>query len=244
MILLIILSISIEHDNKPAIIFFDDIDRCLPDEAIQVLKSLKNLFLTPECKCIFICGIDNSVIRQLISNHYDMMGETFAINYFRKIFDLIISVPSSPDINRILIEYIKELYDWDDPTGQKAEALAIMIKIQGAQAQISNMSNYFNILNNFFTFQKFNPAYEFNIEADVAITLLIMKEAWQPLYETIMKGIYRNPEEYLIELSRDMRKEKLLPEQVHFLMKYFFGSNAPFRGLNFANFISNYTQLT
>lgn len=54
------------------VIFVDDLDRCLPDKAVEVLEAIK-LFLDVR-GCIFILGIDRDVIERGIRLRYGEMG--------------------------------------------------------------------------------------------------------------------------------------------------------------------------
>jgi predicted KAP-like P-loop ATPase len=133
-----------ERDEKPVVIFFDDLDRCLPEDAIQLLEALKNLFVTPKCRSIFVCGIDNRVAKQFIRKHYSDIEETFAINYFRKIFNLTVSMPTSSKLYELLLKYTKELFVWPD---LQVEALADMVYTRGVQVEMSSVRKYLNVVN-------------------------------------------------------------------------------------------------
>lgn len=223
--------ISKKHDSKPVIIFFDDLDRCLPDDAIQLLEALKNLFVTPDCKAIFICGIDTHIAKQFISEHYSGIEETFSINYFRKIFNLTISMPYSLDLENLLRKHIKALYEWKDEDDRKASQLAKIVFTRGLQTQTYSIRKYLNIITNFYTFLKFNPEYEFNGEKDIIVNLLILKEAWQPLFENLIREALRERSDMkaLVAgfLERNQQTPFLSMEQDEFLKNYF-GDNTPF----------------
>ncbi|PIE35998.1 hypothetical protein CSA56_01655, partial [candidate division KSB3 bacterium] len=177
---------AISKPGKPLIIFLDDFDRCLPQDAVQLLESLKNLFVTKKgCQVIFICGIDTRVAKNFIRDHYKV-GEEFAINYFRKIFNLTVSMPYSEKLEELLLQHIQELYSWDDPDGAQAEKLAERLVDLGRRAKISSVRKYLNVIHNFFAFLQFNPNYTFDMEHDFILYLQIIKEAWQPLYEKIL----------------------------------------------------------
>ena len=141
-----------EYQGKPVMIFFDDLDRCLPDKSIQLLEAVKNLFIIPETQVIFICGIDTHIAKQFIKAHYKGIEDTFAINYFRKIFNLTVSMPCNPNVYHLLLNYIKELYAWDDP---QAQQLANMVHSRGIQAEIASVREYLNIIHNFYTSNTF-----------------------------------------------------------------------------------------
>lgn len=186
---------------KPLIIFFDDLDRCLPDDAVQLLEAVKNLFVVPGVQCIFVCGIDTRVAKQFIVEHYAGIGEEFAINYFRKIFNLSISMPYNPtSVEGMLADYAESLFKdidtWENKS-EKIELMAKMIYTRGIQTHNASLRKYLNIVDAFYTFMKFNPDYDFAPEKDytpeknrikdVVLELLIIKEIWQPLYELMVK---------------------------------------------------------
>ena len=54
--------------KKVLIVFIDDLDRCLPDRAIQLLEAIKNFLTVP--KCVFVLGVDDQVIAKGITNKY------------------------------------------------------------------------------------------------------------------------------------------------------------------------------
>ena len=233
--------ISKHHDNKPLIIFFDDLDRCLPDNAIQLLEALKNLFVTPACQSIFICGIDTRVAKNFIQKHYDV-AETFAINYFRKIFNLTVSMPYSAKLESLLLKHIQELYSWDDPDGNKAERLAAKVASLGKQAEIASVRNYLNVIHNVYAFQQFNPDYHFDPaeDEDFVLCILIVKEAWQPLYEQMIQSSLQREQPNMATMVNGLKA--LLPVQADFLAKYF-GENAPFGGKSLATELTHYPTL-
>lgn len=193
----LIRQISEKHKNNPVMIFFDDLDRCLPDEAIQLLEALKNLFVTPESRCIFICGLDTHVTKQFIREHYRGLEADFSINYFRKIFNLTISIPYTANFESLMARYIGELFN------QKGNlpALAQTIFAMGKEARIGSARKYLNIVNNIFVFSKFNPDYRFNPEKkDLIMFLLILKEAMQPLFEDLIQTAIVFPDRTLNHL--------------------------------------------
>lgn len=237
-----------EDKEKPIIIFFDDLDRCLPDKAIQLLEAVKNLFVVKDCQVIFICGIDTRVAKQFIKSHYKDLQENFAINYFRKIFNLTISMPYTKNVYTMLLEYIKKLYEWDDA---QSDALAKMIYTRGLQAEISSARTYLNIVHNFYAFRQFNAEKpNFSADREAAIHLLVVKEAWQSLYEELVREALKNRLETMGELvgrllAADAQKpeDKLESEQRAFLEHYFVDSRSAFSRLVLADLLFEYPTL-
>ena len=54
--------------NKKVVIFIDDLDRCLPEKALEIIESIKT-FMDIE-GCIFVIGIDKDVISYIIRQKY------------------------------------------------------------------------------------------------------------------------------------------------------------------------------
>jgi hypothetical protein len=58
----------VEGTDRRIVIFIDDLDRCLPENALEVLESMKLFFDLPGF--VFVVGLDQSVIERLIDTKY------------------------------------------------------------------------------------------------------------------------------------------------------------------------------
>jgi formylglycine-generating enzyme required for sulfatase activity len=88
---------------KRLVVFIDDLDRCLPEKAIEVLEAIK-LFLDAE-QCVFVLGLDQEVIARGIEMKYKEFGakqdgdsaqQKFTIEgvrYLEKIIQLPFQIP-------------------------------------------------------------------------------------------------------------------------------------------------------
>ncbi len=98
--------------NKRVVIFIDDLDRCIPEKAIEILESIK-LFLDVE-NSIVVLGIDKRVISKSMEVKYKdfLIGENKEIpisgdNYLEKFIQLGFKLPLISDKN--IEEYINNL---------------------------------------------------------------------------------------------------------------------------------------
>ncbi|HEX6047541.1 MAG TPA: P-loop NTPase fold protein [Pyrinomonadaceae bacterium] len=78
------------------VIFVDDLDRCLPEKAIEVLEAIK-LFLDVE-GCVFVLGIDQEVITRGLEARYkeiaaDGQSPKFSTHYIEKLIQLPFHLP-------------------------------------------------------------------------------------------------------------------------------------------------------
>ena len=49
-------------------VFIDDLDRCLPDQTVQVLEAIK-LFVDKH-GCIFVIGVDTGIVQNAVKRYY------------------------------------------------------------------------------------------------------------------------------------------------------------------------------
>jgi tetratricopeptide (TPR) repeat protein len=98
------------------VIFVDDLDRCLPEKAIEVLEAIK-LFLDVK-GCVFILGIDHDVITKGLEARYkgiatDGQSLEFSRHYIEKLIQLPFNLP--PIEGSAMRSYINSLeVAWPD----------------------------------------------------------------------------------------------------------------------------------
>ncbi|HIH87392.1 MAG TPA: hypothetical protein HA304_05765 [Methanosarcinales archaeon] len=92
--------------NKRVVIFIDDLDRCLPDKALEILEAIKT-FLDVE-GCIFVLGIDRRGISEILEKKYKKLT---ADEYIEKIIQLSFQLP--PIESKDIKDFINTLEDID-----------------------------------------------------------------------------------------------------------------------------------
>lgn len=116
--------IKLVGNGKPLVVVIDDLDRCLPEKAIQVLEAIK-LFLDVE-GCVFLLAVDRDVVEKAIAVKYkDLLAmakdtetsprQLFTLlgeNYFEKIVQLPFSLP--PISDEQLRNFVTKVHPDDD----------------------------------------------------------------------------------------------------------------------------------
>ncbi|KGO80544.1 KAP family P-loop NTPase fold protein [Flavobacterium beibuense] len=93
---------SSEKNNNYNIIFIDDLDRCEPEQVLNLLSAIK-LFFTYGKKTIFFCGVDKKAVEEAVKTKY---GEVIKANeYLEKIFDVSFTMPFHDDLRLLLNNY-------------------------------------------------------------------------------------------------------------------------------------------
>lgn len=116
--------IKLVGSGKPLVVVIDDLDRCLPEKAIQVLEAIK-LFLDVE-GCVFLLAVDRDVVEKAIAVKYKellamaknadtsprpfftLLGES----YFEKIVQLPFSLP--PISGEQFRDFVEKVHPDDD----------------------------------------------------------------------------------------------------------------------------------
>ncbi|MES2657314.1 MAG: P-loop NTPase fold protein [Verrucomicrobiota bacterium] len=92
------------------VLFIDDLDRCMPDVALEVLEALKLYLNIPGL--LFVAGLDRGVIDQIVTEHYKTCGVEgkIALRYLDKLFQVEIDVaPSQTKVSAFLDQKIEQL---------------------------------------------------------------------------------------------------------------------------------------
>jgi energy-coupling factor transporter ATP-binding protein EcfA2 len=89
------------------IIFIDDLDRCEPENILNLLTALKHFFSNGK-KTIFFCGIDKDAVTKAVKHKYKDVVKSE--EYLEKIFDISFNMPKKFDILKILKYYFKDKY--------------------------------------------------------------------------------------------------------------------------------------
>ncbi len=90
-------------ENTRLVIFIDDLDRCMPGVALQVLEALK-LYLNID-RLVFVVGIDRDVVNKRIVKLHDDEGvpEEYAAQYLAKMFQVEVALaPAEASIEGFL----------------------------------------------------------------------------------------------------------------------------------------------
>jgi len=77
------------------IVFIDDLDRCLPENAITVLEAIK-LYLD-NANCVFFIGVDKTIIEQGVRKRYLASLKITGKDYIEKMIQLDFYVPDKPE---------------------------------------------------------------------------------------------------------------------------------------------------
>ncbi len=94
-------------DEKPVVFIIDELDRCRPNYAVEVLEQIKHLFSVPGI--VFVLSIDKEQLGNAVRGFYGS-DRIDADEYLRRFFDLEYKIPE-PNTQKF-IEYLYDYFDF------------------------------------------------------------------------------------------------------------------------------------
>jgi len=193
------------------VVFIDDLDRCIPEKAIDVLESMK-LFLHVRGS-VFVIGADKIVIEDGITQKYGEKSENWGKSYLDKIIQIPINLPP------LRKDIITERFIWGLGIPDEIKKHASIIAEVGDNPRLIK-----RLLNRFEVQRILADKKKLKIENNVMAKLVVIEFRWPEFYIDLI-SVYSetgtNLARILGEISKgaDIEREKRL-EEWKFLKKY------------------------
>ncbi|CAM2008041.1 KAP family P-loop NTPase fold protein [Acanthopleuribacter pedis] len=162
----------------PLVVFLDDLDRCLPDKALEMLEALKNLFVSEKARVIFIAGIDTDVAKRFIQKRYDGMESGYAANYFRKIFHATLNLPilGAEAQEKLITDRFDQLWKDEKPPLPGRNEVIKHIQTGMERYHVRSIRHCHNVLQNYYLWCKFHGTDADESEHMVALEFILLRE--------------------------------------------------------------------
>jgi hypothetical protein len=79
------------NGTRRVVIFVDDLDRCMPESALEMLESMKLLFGVRGC--VFVVALDQEIVDKAIAIKYGAAANISGDEYVKKIFQVPFTLP-------------------------------------------------------------------------------------------------------------------------------------------------------
>lgn len=87
---------KLKENNKKLVVFIDDLDRCMPDVALETLEAMRLLLFVK--RTIFIIAADKRLIEQAVMSRFNIGEESnlpgIATSYFDKLIETPVDIPA------------------------------------------------------------------------------------------------------------------------------------------------------
>ena len=132
-----------KNANGKLVVFIDDLDRCLPENAITVLESLK-LFLG-KGRCVFVMGVDRGALERAVDSFYGVEKGLPGRDYLAKIVQMPFHLPLADRSTSV-----DAAAPWLDPKGPIGASAGMVVELatQGNPRLIKRFNNSFVLATN------------------------------------------------------------------------------------------------
>ena len=129
-------------NGKKNLVFIDDLDRCEPENVLNLLSAIK-LFFTLGENTVYLAGIDKDAVKKAVSTKYNDVIKSE--EYLEKVFDFSFSMPKEYNLYKLLHQYIAEN---DTPQVEKGNHVEIL-KIFFESIKFTNPRHIKKVLNKY-----------------------------------------------------------------------------------------------
>lgn len=191
------------------VVFIDDLDRCVPEKALEVLEAIK-LFLDAE-RCVFVVGVERRIIEQGIRVKYqglrfdDTTQDTLITGeeYLEKIIQIPFHLP--PLDQRNITEFT---YQSLTDTFARPVADVMARGIEANPRKIKRALNIFRLLWTLASERGMVQQADGNdtIEPDLLAKMVIIQNRWRDLYTDVVDypNLLANLEDHFDRMQRDI----------------------------------------
>lgn len=178
---------SDKDSTQPLVIVIDELDRCRPDFALEILEIIKHFFSVPHVH--FVLGISIDALADIVKTRYGVSVDAGA--YLRKFVSLTLDLPSDiGDYEKTpaVIAYIKEISKKMALPSEISSEVALQVEILSRTNNISirdagRILSHIAILPE----QVLSPGFLWGWR-HATVTLLIIKIIRPDLFQRIVKG--------------------------------------------------------
>jgi hypothetical protein len=192
--------------NFKIVVFIDDLDRCSPTKALEVLESVK-VFLGME-GFIYIIGLSHDIVTKLIDIEYEKNGVK-GEQYIKKIIQIPITLPKW--INSDIIKLVEDLIEKRIINSKYSHIFNKNNKELIAEAIENNPREIKRFLNNFIiAFEIFSKKEKFS--EDELLIIQVIQLRWNDFYNLLMNSHDEIRKILFIEIKKYIKfeEEKLL----------------------------------
>jgi formylglycine-generating enzyme required for sulfatase activity/tRNA A37 threonylcarbamoyladenosine biosynthesis protein TsaE len=132
---------KIDEKKGALVIFIDDLDRCLPEKAVQVLEAVK-LFLDKH-GCVFVIGAHTQMVQEAVTKYYAGMTADTASDYLEKIIQLRFELP--PILEKQMGEFLEKQKEEKKLAAESLESWETIVA--GAEINPRKVKTFLNDLN-------------------------------------------------------------------------------------------------
>lgn len=108
--------------GKKLLVFIDDLDRCSPENVLDLISSIKHFFIDSD-KVVYFCGVDKQAVSKAINIRYQNIIKSE--EYLEKVFDVTFNMPEIQNIDKLLEDFISRVHLFNPVTDDNFKFLKL-----------------------------------------------------------------------------------------------------------------------
>ncbi|MBI5034411.1 MAG: SUMF1/EgtB/PvdO family nonheme iron enzyme [Chloroflexi bacterium] len=167
--------------NGRLVVFIDDLDRCVPDKAPEVLEAIK-LFSAVN-GCAYVLGLDPEIIRQGLEKRYKFESKTESMEYLEKIVQIAFYLPPL-DYNQVML-FIRREY----PDVERICPIAPQIFARGVESnprKIKRALNIYRMLYHLADTRWKNYEMDYQVDPELLAKIAVIQSCFPDLYDVLV----------------------------------------------------------
>ncbi len=232
-----------QANAQKLLIFIDDLDRCEPENVLNLITALK-LFFTYGKNSVFFCGIDKEAVTKAVKTKYKDVIKSE--EYMEKVFDISFSMPKTFSLTKLLEPYFPGETTLNN--GQHIKS-ALLIESFFNSIRFTNPRHVKKVLNKYEIIKSFKVLSTISEDIRKLIPDIISEENEGNTFETIyclfFIILYEFHFDYFVELEA---YEEKMEKYIEPLLTYAKNTNGDNNQANLSNtfrsryIVDNYKQ--
>jgi formylglycine-generating enzyme required for sulfatase activity len=164
------------------VVFIDDLDRCMPDKAPEVLEAIK--LFTAVDGCAYVLGLDPEIIRQGLEKRYKFEAKAESLEYLEKIVQIAFHLPPL-EYNQVVV-FIKREY----PDVERVCSIAPEIFARGVEPnprKIKRALNIYRMLHHLADTRWKNYEMDHRVDPELLAKIAVVQSCFPDLYEVLVR---------------------------------------------------------
>ena len=205
---------TLEKVDKNILVFIDDLDRCIPEFALEFLENIRYFFSVN--KVIFVVGLDEKIFEIALKKRYGSNSEISARNYLGKFIDLFIRLPNysveniGDYINFLVDKKYKKMSKINQENSRKIKDLSKRIPNLQDSSLLTNPRKIDKIIKKMFILLNTVPEESEILQSiPLVFLLLFLKEYYPEVFEALLSKDSINILLWVYSLSENIQQLKI-----------------------------------
>jgi predicted KAP-like P-loop ATPase len=209
-----------ESKDHRLVVFIDDLDRCSPERALEVLESIKSFFDIEGI--IYVVGMDSKTINSIVKRKFGQDSAILGLDYLQKIVQLPFQIPTwkEADIYDSIIKIIQRGLAGSELIDQFTNTRNTKLIVKAVELNPREVKRFIN------TIILVRSVFDKPIDELIVVQALNFRNDWNKFLELITPDEARNR---FLKVYEELRNQDNTVSSEEELAKFCKERNIPFK---------------